>query len=409
MKLKNIIKADCLVATVGLFFTFWLIVVVSPFSFDFLSPMNNMFADFDYTDIVFSQMNKYDKVDDRIVVINIGNLPKSDIAKQIININKYNPKVIGLDVFPLIPNPNNPQGDSLFVEVTENAKNFVLAAKLDGWNEEKNLWDTLEKSPDQFSQNLTNAYVNVFIEDYETVREFTSVQKTKTGDVYSFPATIAKIYDKADFDYLIKRDNELETINYFGNTSAYMIIDAYQALEDDSLALSNVRSKIVLMGYLGDDLSSSSNLDKYYTPLNPRYVGKADRDMYGVLIHANAISTILSRNYINSTPKWFDYLITFLICYFNMLFYSKVYKTKQELFEIASVVGILIQTTLIIFIMYSLFINFQITINLTIGIAVVALSANTLEIYYNIIQPAVRKTAKFFKKKFYPTIVVKRI
>lgn len=407
MRLKNIIKADCLVATLGLFFTFWLFIVVSPFSFDFLSPLENMFEDFDYTDIVFSQMNKYDKIDERIIVVNIGNLPKSDIAKQIENINKYKPKVIGLDVFPLIPNPNNLRGDSMFADVAANANNFVLAAKLDDWDEEKNLWGKFEKSPPQFSYYAANAYVNLFIEDYETVREFTSIQRTANGEVYSFPATIAKYYDKSAFDYLIKRDNELETINYLGNTSAFMIIDAYQALEDDSLALSNVEDKIVLMGYLGDDLNSYSNLDRYYTPLNPRYVGKADRDMHGVLIHANAISTILSGNYIHSTPKWFENLLTFLLCYFNMLFYSKVYKTKQELFEIASIVGILIQTFLIILIMYSLFINFQTTINLSLGIAVVAFSPNTLEIYYNIIQPIVRKVAKFFKSRFSSTIQTK--
>lgn len=398
MSIRRFIKPDCLGATAGLFFTIWLFVVVSPFDFDFLSPLDDMFEDFDYTDIVFSKFHKSDVFDDRIILVNIGALPKSQIAKQIENINKYNPKVIGLDVFPLIPNPNNLSGDSLFAEASSKSNNFVLASKLDDWNESNSIWESYHKSPDFFSRNLNNAYVNLFIEDYQTVREFTVQQKTSQGVVYSFPALISKFYDKSSFNKLIARGNEIEQINYIGNTSSYFIIDAEQALEGDSAALANVEGKIVLMGYLGDDLMTYSNLDRYYTPLNPRYVGKADRDMHGVLIHANSISTILSQNYIRTTPEWVNYFSAILLCYLNMLFFSYVYKSKQELFEIASISGIIIETFLIISFMYFLFIYFQTTIDLSLGIVAVALSANSLEIYYNLFQPLVRKIISLIKR-----------
>lgn len=406
MMIKKIIKPDCIVATAGLFIIFWLFMVVSPFSFDFLTPLNNMFADFDYTDIVFSQLKKTEKIDDRIIIVNISNLPKSEIAKQIDNISKYKPKVIALDVYPLIINPNNPQGDSLFVAACKKVKNFVLASKLDSWNEDKDLWEKHSKSPSIFSNHLTNAYVNLFIDDFETVREFTSKQKTQNGIAISFPAAAAKYYDKSAFDYLMKRNKELEKINYVGNTNAYMIIDAYQALENDATALSNVKDKIVLMGYLGDDLLSNSLIDKYYTPLNPRYVGKADRDMHGVVIHANAISTILSRNYIHAAPEWINYISAVFLCYLNMLVFSYIYKNKQELFEVATIAGLLIEMFLIILFMYYFYLQFQMTIDLSLGIAAVGLSANALEIYYNIFQPAIRKAAKYFKNLIFPPIII---
>ncbi len=69
------------------------------------------------------------------------------------------------------------------------------------------------------------------------------------------------------------------------------------------------RDKIVLIGYVGDRIDIDTGEDKFFTPLNSKYIGKANRDMYGIVVHANIISTILNGHYIRVMPDWLMHLI----------------------------------------------------------------------------------------------------
>ncbi len=397
--IKKIIRPDCLIATAGLFGVMWLFIVASPLSFDFLDPMSQMFNDFDYTDLVFSQLKK-NEFDDRIVIVNIGSLPKSLIAVQLENICRHGPKVIGIDIFPLIENPSNPAGDTLFSKVMSRFGKAVLATKLDDWDARGRKWRKLEKSPDIFSSGAIAGYVNLYIEDYQTARHFGVAERVEGGEALSFPAAVVKEYSPGAYKKLRSRGNDREQINYIGNTNAFYIIDAERALKGDSAALVIVKDKIVLMGFLGASLDDiSNNEDKYFTPMNPRYVGKTDRDMHGVIVHANAVSTILSGNYIYSAPGWANLIIAFLLCYTNILAFSYIYLNHEELYETASLLVLIVEMLLIIMCMYMIFIKMRVTLDLSFAMVAVALSANTIEIYYNIFQRAFRWIANKLKRE----------
>lgn len=87
-----------------------------------------MFKDFELTDIVFSQLQEDPIADDRIVIVNFGVIPREGIARQIEIINKYNPKVIGLDAtFGL---NLTWEEDSALVRVLSETDNIVLAEDL---------------------------------------------------------------------------------------------------------------------------------------------------------------------------------------------------------------------------------------------------------------------------------------
>ena len=54
--------------------------------------------DFELTNYAFSRLRETPQVDERIVLVNIGTLDRRGLAQEIEAINKYKPRVIGIDV-----------------------------------------------------------------------------------------------------------------------------------------------------------------------------------------------------------------------------------------------------------------------------------------------------------------------
>ena len=63
----------------------------------FMDPIAKAISDFDVYDIVYSKLREEPKVDTNIVLVNLSNLSRSDIARQVSIINSFDPKVIGID------------------------------------------------------------------------------------------------------------------------------------------------------------------------------------------------------------------------------------------------------------------------------------------------------------------------
>ena len=92
---------------------------------------------------------------------------------------------------------------------------------------------------------------------------------------------------------------------------------------DSSLSKEFLRGKIVLIGYLGENLVDSLSChDKYFTPLNENYVGRSMPDMYGVVIHANIVSMILNDSYIYNLDNYLIVFFALFLCYVNILFFE---------------------------------------------------------------------------------------
>jgi CHASE2 domain-containing sensor protein len=117
------------------------------------------------------------------------------------------------------------------------------------------------------------------------------------------------------------------------------------------------------MGYMGKSFNHPADLeDRYFTPMNPVLAGRSIPDMYGVVIHANIASMILNENYINTMPKWLNILLSFIVCYFFILFIEWFMKKNTMLYHLLIPVILLFITTLLVylfFIMYK-FCNYNI-------------------------------------------------
>jgi CHASE2 domain-containing sensor protein len=351
----------------------------------FLDPIANAVSDFDVYDIVYSKLRDEPKVDTNIVLVNLSNLSRAEISRQVNIINSFNPKVVGIDA--IFQEEKEFFSDSLLADAFSKCRNLVLVSKLDKYREESDVYDTLLSSIEIFNKYASNGFANLPNDDkvsFRTIREFKPVSKTNGAKVKSFAVKIAEIYNPEALQALNKRDNEIEKINYVGNYNKFYYIDAYQVLSGES-DISFIKDKIVLMGFMGRSLNDKTFEDIYFTPLNERYAGKAFPDMYGVVIHANIISMILSKCYVAIMPQWLSIVFALILSYISAYIIFNLKIKYNDWFSALSKLYILIISLLNLFIGVMVLHYFNYRINLTLALAVVVISNTIVEIYKSFI------------------------
>ena len=303
------------------------------FNIDFMNPIQNVAQNFYLTDFVFSRMKDYEKIptDTNIVLVNVGDVSRNEIAKQIEIINSYHPKAIGIDLFFF--KDYGQDNDSMLVSILSQVDRPVMVSKV-VYNKEKDDFDSLVVSNEKFNRLATNGFANLIADTsgkngaFRTARTFFPTTNVDKDTQYAFAIVIAKMFDSAAAQAFIDRNNETEVINYTRNHNKYTTYDVSDVL-DGRVDPETIKGKIVLFGIMGPDLSTLIDEDVFFTPMNEAYIGRSMPDMYGVVIHANIISMILERNYIDSMPYWLTILLIVLIIYANIIFFIFL-KTKAE-------------------------------------------------------------------------------
>jgi CHASE2 domain-containing sensor protein len=381
------------------------------FNIDFLNSINNQIQDFKVNDIVFSRLRNNDKIkkDTNIVIINIGNLNRKEIAREINIINNYKPEVIGVDV--TYPKVMGPELDDPLAETFSKVKNLVLASKLvsTGDNDEYN---EIEKSIPLFTRYSQMGYVNFITSEFRTAREFTPRVYIDKNEELAFSVKVAQLYNPNSIKKFLARNNESEMIFYERNLDKYTVLDwddvmktngeiASGATPDSDLSnqdskLSNlIKGKIVLFGFIGPELGSLSEEDNFYTPMNPEYIGKAYPDMYGVVIHANIISMILNKKYINVMPSIYVLILEIILCYLTMAGFTYMRAKFEEAYESLSLLFVFVEAFVILGASLSLLYYFNYYLDLKTMFFALAVSEMVSETYFGSLKPL---TVGTFKK-----------
>ncbi len=388
--------------------------------FDFLDPVGDALAGYEITDQVFSNPTWRDipPAEEDIVIVNIGMLSRREIAQQINIINQYEPKVIGLDANFGSLKPDT-LGDMMLADALENTPNIVMSEKLIEPDDE-GFWHGNILSHPQFSQNHPSASVNLIIEsadaqqfNFKTCRsffprEYLKNDKTNQIDtVLAFGVALAKYLKPENVEALFLRGNEEELINYKGNVidfgrtrlgTRFFALDAYQVLDlefDPDL----LKDKIVLMGFIGRDFNDTRSFeDKYFTPLNAIQAGRANPDMFGVVVHANIISMILHNDYIDAMSEWSSIVVSIIICFLNVLLFTIIYYKFSEWYDGVTKLLQLAQALVFVFMIILSFHFYNFKLNLTLTIIVVLLSGDVLEVFYGFVMNAYCKILEKFKK-----------
>ncbi|MCB0487277.1 MAG: CHASE2 domain-containing protein [Cyclobacteriaceae bacterium] len=426
---------DCLLATAFVFVTLGGIVQITDLKvFSAFDPLGQALGDMELTDIAFSQLRSDPAIDTNIVIVNIGALPRGGVAEQIRILNKYNPKVIGMDSFfdcPLglrdtinCPPLADVMGNAMLGNAIAETKNFVLVTRVTQTDslfnaqlttDEEISFDSLERTDADIRGNAFEGYANLPTdadnqESFKTCRTFIPRLPVADDTLNAFSIEVARIYAPEKTERFLARGNEEEVINYRGNivdfygassfSGRYFALDWYQVLNEEFLP-TLITDKIVMMGYMGDDFSDTSWDDKFFTPLNRQYAGKANPDMYGLVVHANIVSMILAEDYIEVMAKWQEWTIAILVCFLNVALFWLIHHRIPDWFDGITVMLQLLQIILLSFLMIYFFNWYGFKLNLTITLAALALVGTCFEIYVGVVVKTfeVVRNSRWFTKR----------
>jgi len=376
------------------------LLYVVPKNFDFLNPITQALGDFDLTDMVFTQFRDEQAitVDTNIVVVNIGDLDRRGIASMLARIDAEGPRVIGIDAFFRAPKEEDPEGDSLLAAALRARTNRVLVSKVAYVEEAREgpveQWvasevdpdrefDTLETSHPMFASQTASGYANLIIDQeasFMTVREVSFEERCAGRTEVSFPVRVAQVANPAAATEALARTVSHEVINFRGGLEKFYSLDVEQVL-DSTADLSVLRGKIVLLGYLGPSIGAKSFDDNFFTPLNRHYAGRSYPDMYGVVIHANVLSMIMERTYIDAMPFWLSMVVGFAVLVLNVVLFTFIYTHAENWYDTLAILLQLSQSLLILWLTIAVFDAFRYKLALTPALVGVALVGTVHDLY----------------------------
>ncbi|HEY9487801.1 MAG TPA: CHASE2 domain-containing protein [Chryseosolibacter sp.] len=419
---------NCLLATLFVFGLMWSLDQLMELKmFDAFDPIGQALSDFELTDYAFSNIRPDPKKEERIVIVNIGNLSRAGIAGQLRIISKYKPKVIGIDSYfncegGLRDTVNCPQlvdtmGNLLLSDAIQEAGNVVLVSKLhqsfasfkSGVIDE---YDSMEFSDPIFQDFAQSGFANLptankaeYQDDVKICRAFVSRMQIGDREELAFSVKLAMLYDSAKAMKLLERNKEEEIINYRGNveiqdvriasikgkdlaTTKYPVMfyaldvdDVFEEKFDPSI----IKDNIVIFGYLGAYFGDPAWDDKFFTPLNKKVAGRANPDMFGVIVHANIVSMILNGDFIDELEEWQQYLIAFIFCFFNIALFSYINSKYPVWFDSVSLSLQILQMFLLMGFTVWIFGESSFKLDLTIAIITIAFSGPVFEFYDNVL------------------------
>lgn len=402
-----------------------------------LDPIGQALADTELTDLTFARLREDPEIDTNILIVNIGNLSRAEVAMQINNISKYKPKVIAIDAFYNCPfgytdSINCPMAydtlsNMILADAIANAGNVVLVTKLlqtkalvEKYGDVA-MYDSLERSDEILRVKAHEGYASLETdaghqEDLKTCRRFNPSMVVNGEMTYAFAVKTAMAFDSAKTKRFLERDNFVEVINYRGNTidmygaseyaGRYFALDWYQALDTNQFVPALIKDKVVLMGFLGADFGDTSWDDKFLTPLNSKMAGRARPDMYGLVVHANIVSMILNEDYINETPNWVETLIAVVLCMLTVALFMIISRSSalKDWYDALSLVIQLTQILIFSFVTVFFVVWFHLKLNLTVTLAALAVVGTGFELYNSFIKKIWNSYFSRFAKKYFDFI-----
>lgn len=415
---------NCVYVTAFVFFMLWAVSKLTDFKlFSAFDPISQALSDFELTDYAFSNLREDPLPEQRIVLVNIGHLTRREIAAQINIIRQFKPRVIGIDGFfncegGLRDSINCPElldtlGNLLLTDAIREAGNVVMVTKLlqkttTAKDPDKiDFYDSTEVS-DQ-APFVHNAFANFptnadYQEDIKQCRSF--IPRLEVNGKYenSFAVELARQFDSTKTQKLFDRGNDEEILNYRGNIEMlnvklknlrnkdiettnfhlmFYAIDIESVLNGD-FDESLFKDKIVILGYLGNYFGDPAWEDKYFTPLNKKVAGRANPDMFGVVVHANIVSQILNEDYVGELSGWQQVVIAILLGVFTVALFMVIDEKLPAWFDAMSVLIQVFQILIISGLVVYCFVTFTFKLDLGLALGVSALIGPCYDIFKSV-------------------------
>lgn len=267
--------------------------------------------------------------------------PRHYYAKMVENLEKAGAKLVVFDIEFTEPKIENPKQDLKFAKVIKSSGNVILAGKIveetgsygiknryvlepiaplaqacAGWGV-VNVYEDIDGFIRRYLIDYHVGEKNLYSLGMQALNHLESVSshKTEKEAPLRFTQTIAKATANSMY------------INYRGPTGTFRTYSLASVLDDTTFTLlgdedTNIfelhkewhtfKNKIVMVGAVAEELQ-----DTKLTPFF-KYKGQAQK-MPGVEVHANALSTLLQKDYIRDIPTWLKGIFYLCVAYLTAI------------------------------------------------------------------------------------------
>lgn len=373
-----------------------------PFKFEFIKPIKQEFEDFDIYDLYYSNYwkNIHTEKDGLInnslksknIILIQSETDRASILTQLKNIQKLEPKVIGIDLF--FEGNKNLKIDSSLRNYIHSQKNIICGYNIDTIIDGSIIIQNQPITEGADFAGNKMGYINLpYLEEYDVIRKYSPYTKNNELLYYSFAVQLFRFIDSQKWNSIKQNIKEHELIDYTGNLGYYSYFTAknYNRINPDS-----IKDKIVIIGDFHPELKLNEDLK--YSPLNRKFSGRTFPDMYGLVVHANFIEQLILGKYIYNVPKLFNYFLAFIVCTLLVFFILKDTQKNGH----ASHIKFILLNSLLVFLcvwgLLELFSKFKIRFELSPIIMAFIIPLELFEIY--------KKFANLMNKIFnYKTIL----
>lgn len=334
-KKRGLLWRDAFFNTLLSFFTCFLLSLIFV-NISFFDPIKKALRDFSFLDVYYAEnLGSENRIGSNLILINIEDRGRGEIAFLLQEVLKGDPKVIGFDA--ILKEFEATKADTLLADLLTNEK--IIASYV--LNKEGN---NIVSHP-FFSGSRKLGYANFNFDSNSTVvREFNGAINLEGKAFSSFSRQIAKeflgspLWERNVYD---KKLTSSQVIKYrYGENQLLSFgFDEFVNLKSKAV----VRDKIVLLGYLGTPTGNIFDIeDKHFTPLNKVTSGKSVPDMFGLVIHANIIAMILANDFMFKVSNFWLLVITFIFSFLASAYFIWLdrrldisYRTVRKLVSLA--------------------------------------------------------------------------
>lgn len=390
-------------------------------------PFNHLFIDsfgeaikyHDVTDIGISKFRNHADpsiYDDRLLLLNSEVTNREELTHAIDYLLRNDVAAVGIDL--LFDTLYQTSTDTLLAAVLQDPRvvmGYSFVADSEQGVGHEAVRDLV--SDPLFTMGNTSRYVNLGTDDGYSVRAFEPFHNVEGVVEPAFAVALTATVDSAIIDDLQERHHEKEWINFRrlqpGKRNRvspineeghihYPFLSVSQFLQDTTgYSATVLRDKIILIGFSGESDQALSMNDRYYTPLNQRHYGRSLPDMHGVVIHANIISMLLDRDFIEEMPYAMIYVCCFFLFFGNYFLFKKLHHYKLFSWLPVPVVRVLQLLQFVVLFGIAIFLvavyNFK--IGFILMIISVIMSFELYEYYHHRIDPIVDKHLLSSKKQ----------
>ena len=276
-------------------FLFARFVVYDLLSLSAFAPMENT-TDFQMSDIYQSvaESKAVHQLSRDITIVGIDGYSRADVLDAINLVSEYSPAAIGLDIFFPAPEADN----SYLLATLSSVPNLVCAGRF-ARDPDTNTFHHDKQSFFEDDIAVRYGYVNLNASSQrDVIRQFVPYTLTAGGDTLpSLPAALARVCRPKRYGELVARGREAETIAF--EHIEFPIVPVQDILNGE-VNEGLLTGRVILVG----DVNNPN--DSYLSPLhNP---------LPGIMLHAYALQTILSGNYIHTSPDLFNWFVAVFLC-----------------------------------------------------------------------------------------------